>query len=73
MAQPRRVPLPTRDPQQRAGDFQEVATGYDAAMAREEAARCLQCKHRPCVGGCPVGIDIPGFIGKIAQGDDEGA
>ena len=73
MAQPKRVPLPARNPQERARDFQEVATGYDAAMAREEAARCLQCKYRPCVDGCPVGIDIPGFIGCIAQGDDEGA
>ncbi|MHC1786833.1 MAG: NADPH-dependent glutamate synthase [Christensenellales bacterium] len=64
-----RQPLPTRDARLRAQDFLEVATGYDRGMAIREAERCLQCRHRPCVGGCPVGIDIPGFIRAIAQGD----
>ncbi len=73
MAQPKRVPLPTRDAGLRARDFNEVATGYDRQMAIEEAKRCLQCKHRPCVDGCPVGIDIPGFIDRIAQNDMPGA
>ncbi len=64
-----RVDMPKRDPAQRAQDFAEVALGYDETQARQEASRCLMCKNRPCVAGCPVGIDIPGFVEKIAAGD----
>jgi len=73
VAQLPRVPLPTRDPALRVKDFREVATGYDWQMAVIEAKRCLNCRHHPCVDGCPVGIDIPGFIRKIAQDDLPGA
>jgi glutamate synthase (NADPH/NADH) small chain len=64
-----RVEMPRRDPAQRARDFNEVALGFNEEQARSEASRCLQCKNRPCVAGCPVGIDIPGFIKKIEEGD----
>lgn len=57
----------------RARNFDEVALGYTAEMARTEAARCLQCKKAPCIAGCPVGIDIPAFIRLIREGDFTGA
>ena len=50
-------------------NFDEVALGYTPELAREEAARCLACKKPGCVDGCPVGIDIPGFIGRVAAGE----
>jgi len=62
-----RTPLPRRDPKERARDFAEVATGFDLDMARAEAKRCLQCKRPSCVPGCPVGIDIPGFIAALEE------
>ncbi len=65
--------MPCRDPVQRSRSMEEVALGYSEAQARLEAARCLQCKNAPCVSGCPVGIDIPGFIAKVAGGDYSGA
>lgn len=65
--------MPTQDARVRAKNFDEVALGYTEAQAREEAARCLGCKNKPCTGGCPVGIDIPAFIKKTADGDFEGA
>ena len=68
-----KVPMPERDPKERAKCFEEVSMGYTAAMAQEEAARCLGCKAMPCVKGCPVGVQIPNFIGKIAEGDFAGA
>ncbi len=68
-----RQEMPTRDPIERGRDFEEVALGFDQAAAVTEARRCLQCKHKPCVGGCPVGIDIPGFIARIAEHDPLGA
>jgi len=68
-----RVPMPEQDPKIRARNFLEVPTGYTVKMAQEEAARCLQCKKPGCVAGCPVGVDIPGFIELIAQGDMTGA
>ena len=68
-----KVPMPTQDARTRAKNFDEVALGYTEAQAREEAARCLGCKAKPCTGGCPVGIDIPAFIEKITLGDYEGA
>jgi glutamate synthase (NADPH/NADH) small chain len=64
-----RQPMPEQDPKIRARNFLEVPTGYTMKMAQAEAARCLQCKKPGCVAGCPVGVDIPGFIDLIAQGD----
>ena len=64
------VRMPEQDPHVRAHNFEEVALGYTLAMAQEEAQRCLQCKHRPCVAGCPVGVDIPEFVHVLAvEGD----
>ena len=62
-----KCPMPHRDPEERARTFDEVALGYTPEMAVEEAQRCLNCKNSPCRGGCPVGIDIPAFIQKVAQ------
>ncbi len=62
-----RTPLPRRDPKQRARDFGEVALGFDLDAALAEAKRCLQCKRPRCVPGCPVGIDIPGFIKAVEE------
>lgn len=60
--------MPAQDPAVRRGNMEEVATGYSEEQARLEALRCLQCKTAPCVASCPVRIDIPGFVGKIAEG-----
>ncbi|MCX7657173.1 MAG: dihydropyrimidine dehydrogenase, partial [Oscillospiraceae bacterium] len=57
--------MPHQDADVRINNFDEVALGYTEEQAVDEANRCLGCKHRPCVGGCPVAIDIPGFIEKI--------
>ena len=57
--------MPMQDPKVRAKNFQEVALGYDEATAIDEAKRCLNCIHMPCVAGCPVKIHIPEFISKI--------
>jgi len=65
--------MPELAPDVRNKNFEEVALGYTAEQAVEEAERCLQCKHKPCVGGCPVQIDIPAFIAKIKERDFEGA
>ncbi len=65
--------MPTQDAQVRAHNFDEVALGYTEEMAIDEANRCLNCKHMPCVNGCPVKIHIPEFISKIKEGDFEGA
>jgi glutamate synthase (NADPH/NADH) small chain len=64
-----RVAMPEQDPEVRKRNFLEVPTGYTVAMAQEEAARCLQCRKPGCVAGCPVEVDIPGFINLIAEGD----
>ncbi len=66
-------PMPTQEPEVRAHNFSEVATGYTEEMAIDEAMRCLSCKNMPCVQGCPVKIHIPEFINKIKEGDFEGA
>ena len=66
-------PMPTQDPEIRSKNFQEVTLGYTLEQAVDEANRCLNCKHKPCVGGCPVAIDIPAFISKIKEQDIEGA
>ncbi len=70
---PKKCPMPAQDPEVRSHNFNEVALGYTREMAVAEAQRCLQCKHKPCVAGCPVLIDIPGFIGRVAEEDFEGA
>ncbi|MGI6580130.1 MAG: NADPH-dependent glutamate synthase [Saccharofermentanales bacterium] len=70
---PVKVDMPAQDPKERAKNFEEVTHGYTAEMAQEEAARCLQCKHKPCVAGCPVMVKIPEFIELITEGDFEGA
>ena len=62
-------PMPTRDAALRATTFDEVALGYTEQQAMDEAARCLACKHKPCVSGCPVKIHIPAFIEQVAKGD----
>jgi len=64
-----RVSMPRQDPKVRAKNFNEVALGYNMKQAREEASRCIQCKRPPCIEGCPVEIDIPGFIQAICDGD----
>lgn len=68
-----KVPMPEQDPNVRNKNFEEVALGYTAEMAIEEATRCLNCKNKPCVNGCPVNVPIPAFIEKVAAGDFEGA
>ena len=65
--------MPVQDPMVRNGNFLEVALGYTEEQAVNEAERCLNCKNKPCVGGCPVAIDIPEFIMKIKERDFEGA
>ena len=68
-----KVEMPVQEPQIRNRNFEEVALGYTEEMAMEEATRCLQCKHKPCVAGCPVNVQIPEFIGHIAKGEFEEA
>ena len=65
--------IPSQDPKVRVNNFNEVALGFDADTATAEAKRCLQCKNPQCVKGCPVNVNIPGFVGKIASGDIDGA
>jgi len=64
-----RVSMPKQEPRVRAKNFNEVALGFTAEMAQAEASRCLQCKKRSCVDGCPVEVDIPGFIEAVSQGN----
>ncbi len=68
-----KVPMPEQEPQIRARNFKEVTLGYTKEMAMEEAQRCLNCKNKPCVSGCPVGVRIPEFVAEIAQGNFENA
>lgn len=68
-----RVPVREQDPQVRAHNFEEVCYGYNKEEAMLEASRCLHCKNPRCVGACPVGIDIPGFIARVVEGDIAGA
>ena len=65
--------MPEQDPDVRRRNFQEVPFGYTPEQAQAEAQRCIQCKKPSCMDGCPVNIDIPGFIGLIAEGDYVGA
>ena len=68
-----RQPMPEQDPKVRAKNFDEVPLGYAEAVAMLEAGRCLQCKNPSCMPGCPVEIDIPGFIALISEGDFAGS
>ena len=66
---PKKVAMPEQDPNVRNKNFKEVALGYTPEMAMEEATRCLNCKNKPCVSGCPVNVRIPEFVEKVAAGD----
>ena len=61
-------PMPSQEPDVRNKNFDEVALGYTAEMAIDEAQRCLNCKNPKCVNGCPVNVHIPEFISKVAEG-----
>ena len=69
----KKCPMPSQDPGVRSKNFDEVALGYTYEMAVNEARRCLNCKNKPCVSACPVAIDIPAFIERVANEDMEGA
>jgi len=69
----KRVPIKEQDPKVRAANFDEVCLGYSLEEAQLEASRCLKCKNPKCVQGCPVSINIPGFIKEIENGDIEAA
>jgi glutamate synthase (NADPH/NADH) small chain len=68
-----RAPMREQDPRERVRNFAEVACGFRVEDALHEADRCLMCPERPCVAGCPVGVDIPGFIQRLTQKDYRGA
>ena len=68
-----RIPVREQEAKERARNFEEVCYGYNKEEAENEAQRCLNCKNPRCVQGCPVSIDIPGFIMKIKEGDVKGA
>jgi len=70
---PKKTPMPEQDPKVRAHNFDEVPFGYTPEQAQMEAARCIQCKKPSCMNGCPVNVDIPGFIKLIVAGDYVGA
>lgn len=70
---PDKNPMPSQAPDVRNKNFLEVALGYDAETAIDEAKRCLHCKNKPCTSGCPVQIDIPSFIAEVAEGNFEKA
>ena len=68
-----RQAMPVQPAKERAHNFKEVALGYEEETALAEASRCLNCRNKPCIGGCPVGIDIPAFIEKMKEKDFAGA
>ncbi len=70
---PKKNPMPQQEACVRCKNFDEVALGYTEEQAIDEAKRCLNCKTRPCVAGCPVAVQIPEFIARVAEGDFEGA
>ena len=65
----KKIPVREQDPAVRATNFEEVCLGYNKEEAEAEASRCLNCKNPMCVTGCPVEIDIPGFIAQVKAGD----
>ena len=69
----KKVEMPVQDGVVRRSNFDEVTLGYTAEMAIEEATRCLNCKHKPCISGCPVKVKIPDFIAEVAKGEFEKA
>lgn len=69
----KKVPVREQDAKERAANFGEVCLGYNKEEAMEEASRCINCKNAQCIKGCPVAIDIPGFIEKVKEGDVEAA
>ena len=69
----KRVPVREQEPKVRATNFDEVCLGYNKEEAVAEASRCLQCKNPQCVKGCPVNINIPGFISELVKENVEGA
>ena len=69
----KRVPVREQDAVVRSANFEEVCLGYNEEEAMAEAARCLGCKNAQCMKGCPVSIDIPGFIGQVKEGNFEEA
>ena len=69
----KKVPVREQDAKERAANFEEVCLGYNKEEAMEEASRCINCKNAQCIKGCPVSIDIPGFIEKIKEGDVKAA
>ncbi len=70
---PVKIKMPEQEPQIRCNNFSEVALGYTKEMAMAEAKRCLNCKNKPCVTGCPVNVRIPEFISMVANGSFEEA
>lgn len=68
-----KIAMPVQDANVRINNFEEVAIGYTKEMAIEEAQRCLHCRHKPCVSGCPVNVNIPDFIEKVKDGEFEEA
>lgn len=70
---PKKHPMPSQEPLVRNKNFKEVALGYDEATAVDEAKRCLNCKNKPCINGCPVAVNIPDFIACVAEGKFEEA
>ena len=69
----KKVPVREQDAKERATNFEEVCLGYNMEEAMEEASRCINCKNAQCVKGCPVSINIPGFIEKVKDGQIEEA
>ena len=65
----KKVPVREQDPKVRATNFEEVCLGYNKEEAMAEASRCLKCKNAKCMGGCPVSINIPGFIKEVEAGN----
>ena len=70
---PKKHEMPVQEANKRAKNFEEVALGYTEQVAVAEAERCLNCKNKPCVDGCPVNVAIPDFILNVRQKDVEGA
>ena len=68
-----KIPVREQEPKERAHNFEEVCLGYNEEEAKCEASRCINCKNAQCIKGCPVAIDIPGFIAQVKEGNIENA